>query len=132
MDFEQYQKQAYVAIQSHENNKEEIMHWAIGLGEEAGEVLSVVKHKYYGNQYDVEELVGELGDVLWHVSALCAASGISMQDVAEYNIAKLQHRYPDGYFDNQRSIERYNLETDFKQSEARERVLERIKKKERN
>lgn len=131
MDFEQYQKQAYVAIQEHENNKEEIMHWAIGLGEEAGEVLSVVKHKYYGGQYDVEELVGELGDVLWHVAALCVASGLSMQDVAEYNLAKLQHRYPDGCFDSQRSIERHNLETDFKHSEARERVIKRIEEKER-
>ena len=46
MTFEQYQKAAYRAIQEHASNKEEVMHWAIGLGEEAGETLSVVKHKY--------------------------------------------------------------------------------------
>ena len=94
MDFEQYQHDAYVAIQDHENNKEEVMHWAIGLGEEAGEALSVIKHKYYGGHYDIEDLVGELGDVLWHIAALCTASGLDMQDVAEYNMAKLRHRYP--------------------------------------
>lgn len=129
MDFEQYQHDAYVAIQDHENNKEEVMHWAIGLGEEAGEALSVIKHKYYGGRYDIEDLVGELGDVLWHVAALCTASGLDMQDVAEYNMAKLHHRYPTGNFDNNRSINRHNLEADFKQSEVRERIIEQIKNK---
>lgn len=132
MDFEQYQKQSYIAIHPHEDNKEEVLHWAVGLGEEAGEVLSVIKHKYYGGQYDVEDLVNELGDVLWYVSALCTASGISMGDVVDYSIAKLQHRYPTSDFDEQRSIHRHNLETDFKHSEIRERIINRIKEKERS
>ena len=51
MDIKDYQSKSYMAIQNHANNKEEVMHWAIGLGEEAGEVLSVIKHKYYGGQY---------------------------------------------------------------------------------
>ena len=46
MDIKDYQSKSYMAIQNHDNNKEEVMHWAIGLGEEAGEVLSVIKHKY--------------------------------------------------------------------------------------
>ena len=86
---ETYQKDTYVAIQSHENNKEEVMHWAIGLGEEAGEVLSVIKHKYYGGDYNVEDLVNELGDTLWHIAALCTACGIDLVDVAAYNVAKI-------------------------------------------
>lgn len=129
MDFAQYQSESYMAIQPHDSKKEEIMHWAVGLGEEAGEALSVIKHKFYGGQYDIEDLVMELGDVLWHVAAMCTASGLDMQDVAEYNIAKLRHRYPTGDFDNDRSINRHRLETDFKRSEMRERIMDKIKRK---
>lgn len=128
MDIKDYQEKSYMAIQAHEDNKEEIMHWAIGLGEEAGEVLSVIKHKYYGGQFSIEDLVGELGDTLWHIAALCTACGLDITDVAEYNIAKLRHRYPNGNFDNVRNLNRHNLEADFKQSVVRERIMNRIVK----
>lgn len=130
MTFDEYQRAAYRAIQEHADNKEEVMHWAIGLGEEAGETLSVVKHKYYGGHYDVEDIVGELGDVLWHVAALCTALGIEMNDVALYNMAKLEHRYPTGMFDEERSIARHQLDGDFKDSPIRERIMNNIKHKE--
>lgn len=123
---ETYQKDTYVAIQSHESNKEEVMHWAIGLGEEAGEVLSVIKHKYYGGDYNVEDLVNELGDTLWHIAALCTACGIDLVDVAAYNVAKLQHRYPNGSFDNSRSKNRHDVHTTFKHSKEHNEIMLRI------
>lgn len=124
--FNEYQRQAYIAIQPHENNKEEVMHWAIGLGEEAGETLSVIKHKYYGGQYSVEDVIAELGDVMWHVAALCTALGFDMQDVADYNIAKLHHRYPDAEFDGDRSRARHKLDNHFRFSDARNQVMNRV------
>lgn len=130
MTFEQYQKAAYRAIQEHASNKEEVMHWAIGLGEEAGEALSVVKHKYYGGRYDIEDIVGELGDVLWHVAALCTALNIDMNSVAKYNVAKLEHRYPTGTFDFDRSVARHAVDGDFKDSPIRERIMNNINLKE--
>lgn len=129
--FNDYQKQAYVAIQKHENNKEEVMHWAIGLGEEAGEALSVIKHKYYGGEYSVEDIVAELGDVMWNVAALCTALNLDMQDVVEYNLAKLQHRYPLGEFDEDRSMARHKLEADFRTSVARDKIMKCIQTKQR-
>lgn len=100
----EYQHRAYQNIQDHYNQKEEVMHWAIGLGEEAGETLSVIKHRYYAGCYDsdddmLDDLVNELGDVLWHISALCTVIGIDLEDVAKYNIAKLSNRYPNGKFE---------------------------------
>lgn len=130
MEMNDYQRQSYMAIQRHANSKEEIMHWAIGLGEEAGETLSVVKHKYYGRSYNVEDMVTELGDVLWHIAAICTAVGLEMDDVARYNMLKLRHRYPTGQFDNQRSVERHKLEQEFKKiSREREQLLKQIKSK---
>lgn len=127
INFEDYQTKSYRAIQHHIDNKEEVMHWAIGLGEESGEVLSVIKHKYYTGNYDVEELVGELGDALWHIAALCTANGFSMQDVAEYNISKLIHRYPTDKFDKDRSFKRHELEKEFSQTQKAKEIMERIR-----
>lgn len=125
MTLAEYQANAYVAIQEHDSTKEEVMHWAIGLGEEAGETLSVVKHKYYGGQYNVEELVGELGDTLWHIGALCSVLGIQMEDVAKYNLGKLHFRYPDGQFDNERSIRRHDLK--FAETDEAKLLMAKIK-----
>lgn len=126
LSLEEYQRQSYVAIQEHENNKEEVMHWAIGLGEEAGEALSVIKHKYYGGKYDIEDLVNELGDTLWHIAALCTACDIRIGDVAEYNLAKLNHRYPEGSFDNERSIQRHAVHEVFRDTEVRKAIMLKI------
>lgn len=123
----QYQKEAYKNIQEHKSHQEEVMHWAIGLGEEAGETLSVIKHKYYGGGYDVADLVGELGDTLWHIAALCEALGVSMEDVALFNLAKLEHRYPDGEFSPARSAYRQEHDVEFRDSEAFRTIMGRIK-----
>lgn len=110
----EYQHQAYKAIQEHANKKEEIMHWAIGLGEEAGEALSVIKHKYYGGNFDAMDLVGELGDTLWYIAAMCSAFNISLDDIAQYNLAKLNYRYPEKEFNDLRSKERHQLGSKFR------------------
>ena len=115
MDFNEYQDIASkLAVQSHDDDKETEMHWALGLGEEAGEVLGVVKHRHYGGDFQVDGLAAELGDVLWYLSSMCTAFGIRLQDVAAYNIAKLMHRYPSGDFDGDRSVRRHELDKEFK------------------
>ena len=124
-----YQSKAYNNIQKHNNHQEEVMHWAIGLGEEAGETLSVIKHKYYGGGYDVVDLVGELGDTLWHVAALCESLNISIEDVAEFNLAKLEHRYPNNKFDEKRSLDRQEHDIEFRDSEACKTIMKRIYEK---
>lgn len=105
-----YWNDAYKAIQDHKSEQEAEMHWAIGLGEEAGEVLSVIKHKYYGGEYNREDLVEELGDVLWHINALCVVNGISIDEVCRRNLEKLEKRYPDGKFDLERSKCRHSID----------------------
>lgn len=130
----EYQDKAYQNIQEHYNQKEEMMHWAIGLGEEAGEALSVVKHRYYAGCYKddddmLEDLVSELGDVLWHVSALCTVLGIGLEDVAKYNIAKLDSRYPNGKFERERSESRHEVYQQWKKETTHEDVMKQIREK---
>lgn len=133
MTIKRYQDAAYRNIQDHYNEKEEILHWAVGLGEEAGEVLSVVKHRYYGGHYTnngdmLEDIVGELGDTMWYIAALCGALNISMEDVARYNIAKLSNRYPDDKFDFDRSKQRHEIFKEFKETKEHDLIMAKIRR----
>lgn len=40
----------------------------------------------------LEAIIGELGDVQWQLSGLCSVLGLSLNDVAQYNIDKLASR----------------------------------------
>lgn len=66
----------------------------LGLAGETGETLDLLKKFFYhGHDLDLVKVKKEIGDVLWYVSELCSAFGLSLQDVADANIAKLQARY---------------------------------------
>lgn len=70
----------------------------MGLCGEAGECIDLVKkHQHQGHDLDLLKLVDELGDVMWYIALTCESVGITMTNVAERNIAKLQKRYPDGF-----------------------------------
>lgn len=72
---------------------EHIWYPAIGLSGEVGEILNKVK-KYWrdGKNVNVEELKGELGDVLWYVAALASELDLKLEDIAASNITKLEGR----------------------------------------
>lgn len=71
---------------------------ALGLCGEAGEVANLIK-KFgrHGKAFDADEVCDELGDVLWYLSVLATKCGLSLDDVAERNLAKLARRYPAGF-----------------------------------
>ena len=50
MTFQNYQRQTDRAIPDHDNKKDAVLHWCIGLSEEVGEVMSVIKHHFYGGE----------------------------------------------------------------------------------
>lgn len=70
---------------------------ALGLAGESGEVVEKIK-KLVRDQHlnirdeDREEILKELGDVLWYVSALAAYMGIDLNTVAKTNLKKLEDR----------------------------------------
>lgn len=105
MDFAEYQAQAArTAGMSQANGRLAVA--ALGLTGEAGEVAELVKkHLGHGHELEQWKVVNELGDVLWYVAEVCNALGISLDDVADINVRKLQNRYPAG-FDPERSRNR--------------------------
>jgi NTP pyrophosphatase (non-canonical NTP hydrolase) len=74
-----------------------IVYPTLGLANEAGEVAGKVKKIFRDRggvitDADREALALELGDVLWYLAELCTRLGISLDDVAAKNIAKLADR----------------------------------------
>lgn len=100
MDLTEYQRAASRTVNGSLESRERLADAAAGLAEEAGEVLGLVrKHLYMRHELDRQRLTQELGDVLWCLSAVAGAVGVTLDEVAESNLAKLRARYPDGYSD---------------------------------
>ena len=97
MDFKEYQQEARkFAIY-----KDKVTYPALGLASEAGEVCGKIKKVLRDtegistliNKYDrVEEIKAELGDVLWYIANLASDLEISLEHIADENLAKLQSR----------------------------------------
>ena len=72
-----------------------------GLTEEAGEVAGLFKRELRNLPKDQlrctrEHYVEELGDVLWYMVGVAHTHGITLQELWDYNIKKLEERYGKG------------------------------------
>ena len=80
---------------------ERIMTAAIGISAEGGEFAEIVKKCIFqGKPMDDDaqyHMKRELGDIVWYVVQACIALGISLEDVIDTNIQKLEARYPEGF-----------------------------------
>lgn len=71
---------------------------ALGLAGEAGEVVDLLKKVWYhGKTLDKQALKLELGDCLFYLADLARQHDISLQEVADGNVDKLNARYPTGF-----------------------------------
>lgn len=69
----------------------------LGLVGEAGEVAEKLKKSFRDNAVlDKEDMMKELGDVLFYVAALANLYGGTLQEVAELNVSKLESRQKRG------------------------------------
>jgi NTP pyrophosphatase (non-canonical NTP hydrolase) len=72
--------------------------WAIGLAEEAGEVLGVLKKEWYhGHPPNDEKFLSECGDVLFYLTCLMHDRGYRLDDGMQACVKKLRKRYPNGF-----------------------------------
>lgn len=79
---------------------------ALGIVGEAGEIGDYLKKVLcHGHEMNIDKLTDEAGDLLWYLSTVLTTYGITLEEVAIHNIAKLKARYPDG-FSEEKSINR--------------------------
>lgn len=84
-----------------------LMHAGLGLTSEAGEIASAIKaHAIYGKELDIINQIEEAGDVLWFLTLLCHTLGLTLEEIAAANIAKLSRRYPDLSFNVEHALNR--------------------------
>ena len=100
MDFNEYQKKSRVTAK-YPAIGHPIIYPMLGLVNEAGEVAGKVKKVFRDKGGDIspetrEALKAELGDVLWYLAQVSTELGLSLDEVAEHNIAKLYDRLERG------------------------------------
>lgn len=95
MDLHEYQVAAAGRDQQADDPDKRLMVAMLGLAGEVGTLLS--EHKKWlrdGDAYDRRTGVAEdIGDILWYLAAAASALGLSLDDVAEQNLAKIIDRW---------------------------------------
>lgn len=100
MDFNEYQTKSrktagYPAI------GHSVIYPTLGLINEAGEVAGKIKKVFRDKGGEISEetreaLKAELGDVLWYIAQVATELELSLDEIAEHNIAKLYDRLERG------------------------------------
>ena len=96
-----------------------LLHMAVGVSGEAGELLDCIKkHTIYQKPLDIENVKEELGDLLFYMSNLMQSVGLSFEEVLQHNVDKLSVRYSSGSYSNKQPLKRAD-----KVSEVVEKVI---------
>src|SRR5574339_159789 len=78
-----------------------VIYPVLGLANEAGEVAGKIKKVFRDKDGEINEetrsaLKAELGDVLWYIAQVATELDLTLDEIAEYNIAKLYDRLERG------------------------------------
>jgi len=99
MDFNTYQEQIKkfaIYPGAGTGNLNALSYTALGLAEEAGEYAGKVSKLIRDNVFETQLASKELGDVLWQLTRAATELNISLADVAQQNIEKLEKRIKNG------------------------------------
>lgn len=91
--------------------KADLLHMAVGVSGEAGELLDAVKKAViYNKEMDLENVIEELGDLEFYMSKIRQIVGITREEILKQNIDKLSIRYAKGKYSNDQAQERADKE----------------------
>lgn len=97
MNFDEYQSAAGTTA-LYPRRLDNLEYPTLGLAGEAGEVANIVKKIQRDNEGILtdevrDKLRDELGDVLWYISACADELGLTLDEVAAFNVNKLAKRH---------------------------------------
>ena len=91
--------------------KADLLHMAVGVAGEAGELLDAVKKAtIYNKTIDYENMIEELGDLEFYMSRIRQIIGVTRDEVLEHNYKKLSKRYALGKYSNEQAQDRADKE----------------------
>ena len=83
-----------------DNTTQNMLHMAVGISGEAGELLDAIKKIWvYNKEPDWQNITEELGDLLFYIQGMANILGDSLAELMKSNMEKLKKRYPTGYSD---------------------------------
>ena len=92
MTGKEYQKKAMEhKLMDDSNSKIDILiHSLFGLNSKVGNCSELIQRTYQGENFDRQELLNELSDVLWMLSEACYSLNIDLDYLMEFGISKNQ------------------------------------------
>lgn len=92
-----------------------LLHMAVGISGEAGELLDAVKKGIiYNKPLDMENLIEELGDLEFYMEGLRQAIAVSRDTVLKHNMEKLtgdKGRFSKGFYTDAQAQARQDKDT---------------------
>ena len=87
--------------------QDDLLHMTLGIAGESGELVDAVKKYWaYGKPLNVNNVIEELGDLLFYIQGMLstvtrqgALAPETLEDLMITNMDKLSKRYPTGYSD---------------------------------
>jgi NTP pyrophosphatase (non-canonical NTP hydrolase) len=97
MTFEEYQRESRKTARYPEIHGNKFIYPAMGVAGEAGEFMEKVKKMFRDDdgiltEKRKDEIVKELGDIMWYISQVCTDLGIDLEEVPKQNLEKLMSR----------------------------------------
>jgi NTP pyrophosphatase (non-canonical NTP hydrolase) len=87
--------------------KAHLLHMAVGVAGEAGELLDAVKKAViYNKELDLENVIEELGDLEFYMEGIRQGLGLTRAVTLDANIAKLGVRYNAGKYSDEQAQKR--------------------------
>jgi len=87
--------------------KIDVLHSAVGVCTEAGELLDAAKKfVFYGKPLDLANVIEELGDLEFYMQAVRRTVGCTREETLVANMKKLAIRYKNHLYSDQQAIDR--------------------------
>lgn len=99
-------------------DKAHLLHMAVGVAGEAGELLDAVKkHAIYNKPIDRENVIEELGDIEFYMQGIRERLDITREETLEHNYSKLSKRYEGLKYSNQAAQDRADKQEEVRHPE---------------
>jgi len=81
-------------LKEFDDPQHDLLHTAVGISGEAGELLDAVKkHWAYEQPLNTENVIEELGDLFFYMTGMMIVLGLDYTAVLQANVEKLEKRY---------------------------------------